>query len=73
LLVGVGIGAVLTLAVVARTARPAKSALVGPRPATIGGALAKTGALLLARVITRRVLAFAAKQGARKIASAWHF
>ena len=71
LLVGVGIGAALALTAVALVSRPARTPYFGPRPTTIAGAFTKTAVVLLARVVARRVVAAAAKQGARKLAGAW--
>jgi len=71
LLVGVGIGAALALTAVALASRPARAQTFGPRQATVAGAAAKTAAALLARVLVRKALAAATRQGARKLAGAW--
>ncbi|MEI9939540.1 MAG: hypothetical protein WDO69_20155 [Pseudomonadota bacterium] len=71
LLIGVGLGAALALTAVALGSRPAKSSSFGSRPPTIAGAFTKTAVVVLARIVARRALAAAAKQGARKLASAW--
>ena len=70
LLVGVGIGAFLTLAAVALASRP-RAAYFGPRPPTVAGALTNTAFVLLARFVARKALKAAAQQGARKLANAW--
>jgi len=71
LLLGVGIGAALALTAVALGSRPSKSSYFSVRPPTIAGALTKTAAVLLARMVARKAFAAAANQGARKLASAW--
>ncbi len=72
LLVGVGIGAALALTGVALASRPARPAF-GSRPPSVVGALTQTAVVLLARIVIRKALAAAAQQGARKLASAWHW
>jgi len=71
LLIGIGIGAALTLTAVALGSRPAKRSYFSARPPTVAGAFAKTASLLLVRMFARKALAIAARQGARKLASAW--
>jgi hypothetical protein len=73
LLVGAGIGAALALTAVALGSRSTRTHYFGPRPPTISGALTKTAAVLLVRVVARKALAAAARQGAEQLARAWPF
>jgi hypothetical protein len=73
LLVGIGIGAALTLAAVALGSRPAKASYFSAHRPTVAGVFAKTATLLLARTLVRKALATAARQGVRKLAGAWSF